>query len=121
MNFLFFVQGREPDDLVAMGTIWSPNLQQRNSTTTSTTTSSKSFSLSSSSNTSNVNPRKGPSATITRTGFPPNISTVRQPAKDCKSWSGELKEVQFIDHQITEFKNIFSMIVFQMILNSLLE
>ncbi|XP_067677902.1 uncharacterized protein [Haliotis asinina] len=76
------VQGREPDDLVAMGTIWSPNLQQRNSTTTSTTTSSKSFSLTSTSNTSNVNPRKGPSATTTRVGFPNNFSTSRSTAKD---------------------------------------
>ncbi|XP_046583046.1 uncharacterized protein LOC124290383 isoform X3 [Haliotis rubra] len=73
--------GREPDDLVAMGTIWSPNLQQRNSTT-STTTSSKSFSLTSTSNTSNVNPRKGPSATTTRVGFPNNFSTSRSTAKD---------------------------------------
>ncbi|XP_048255966.1 uncharacterized protein LOC124149403 isoform X7 [Haliotis rufescens] len=75
------VQGRESDDLVAMGTIWSPNLQQRNSTTTSTTTS-KSFSLTSTSNTSNVNLRKGPSAPTTRVGFPNNFSTSRSTAKD---------------------------------------
>ncbi|XP_071119266.1 uncharacterized protein [Haliotis cracherodii] len=76
------VQGRESDDLVAMGTIWSPNLQQRNSTTTSTTTSSKSFSLTSTSNTSNVNLRKGPSAPTSRVGFPNNFSTSRSTAKD---------------------------------------
>ncbi|XP_041357169.1 uncharacterized protein LOC121374232 isoform X5 [Gigantopelta aegis] len=64
-NVSFQSVGREPEDLIAMGTIWSPNVQQRSSTTT--TASTKSLALPPSYNTLAAQPiRKGPNGLTAR-------------------------------------------------------